>query len=377
MNNIISNNIIENINNQTGIKAYYDSCDKNDYRALAKNIYLSDSLWFTLAKKAKVEVAISLYHRALSNEQLDFALKDKRVWAKHSLIRKDSALYYAPFKKIDELIDSQWLSYDLAASWLYQDNNLSASQIRKIALSCKGRVLVRQLGNTQAFPDIDEVVALLNNNKKGLSHFDLDRVFFYRPELINYYDKLKASPFRVAFANSWHLDTLEDQLKILGRKTLNGNIKVWTTLLSNPYTKVEIVDMIRSIIDKESDFSDIKRALNRWELAPGSPLVMKYNNINTDIDKERANYFSFYNSIVDDNLSFKEKVNYSEKLLDRSLCDIKILDTSDIFYLNWPKISADISSQLALSYPAWRNFWSLINNWQGNLTELIIASKSL
>jgi hypothetical protein len=60
MNNIISNNIIENINNQTGIKAYYDSCDKNDYRALAKNIYLSDSLWFTLAKKLQYHYIIEL-----------------------------------------------------------------------------------------------------------------------------------------------------------------------------------------------------------------------------------------------------------------------------------------------------------------------------
>lgn len=377
MNKIISNNIIENINNQTAIKAYFDSCDKNDYKALAKNNYLSDSIWFTLAKKAKVEVAISLYHRALSKDQLDFALKDKRVWAKHSLIRKDSALYYASADKIDEIIDSQWFSYDLASSWLYQENRLSPAQIRKIALNCKGRVLVRQLGNTQAFPDIDEVVALLNNNKKGLSHFDLDRVFFHRAELINYYDKLKASPFRVAFANSWHLNSLEDQLKILGRKTLNGNIKVWTTLLSNPYTKIEIVDIIRTIINSESDFSDIKRALNRWELAPGSPLMVSYNYIYSDIDKERANYFSFCNSVVDDNLSFKEKVSYDDNLKDKSLSDIKISDTSDIFYLNWQKISDDISTQLDSSYQAWRNFWSLINSWHGNLAELTKASNSL
>lgn len=377
MNNIISKNIIENINNQTGIKAYFDSCDKNDYRALAKNNYLSEDLWFILAKKAKIEVAISLYHRDLSKDQLNFALSDKRVWAKHSLIRKDSALYYASEEIIDRVIDSNWLNYDLASSWLYQDNKLNSAQIRKIALNCKGRVLVRQLGNIEAFPDIDEVIELLNNNKKGLSHFDLDRVFFHRPELINYYDKLKASPFRVAFANSWHLDTLEDQLKILGRKTLNGNIKVWSTLLSNPYTKVEIVNIIRFIIDNENDYSDIKRALNRWDSAPGSPLVVKYNNINTDLDKERANYFSFYNSIVDDNLTFKEKVNYTNKLLDISLNEINLNDNSDVFYLNWPKITADISTQLSSSYPTWRNFWTLINNWHGNLAELINASKTL
>jgi len=377
MNNIISNNIIEKINNQTGIKAYYDSCDKNDYRALAKNNYLSEELWFILAKKAKIEVAISLYHRDLSNDQLNFALSDKRVWAKHSLIRKDSGLYYASEEIIDRVIDSNWLNYDLASSWLYQDNKLNSAQIRKIALNCKGRVLVRQLGNIEAFPDIDEVIELLNNNKKGLSHFDLDRVFFHRPELINYFDKLKASHFRVAFANSWHYDTLETQLKILGRKTLNGNIKVLSTLLANPYTKVEIVNIIRSIIDNENDYSDIKRALNRWDSAPGSPLVVKYNNINTDLDKERANYFSYYNSVVDDHLSFKEKVNYTNNLLDIPLNEINLNDNSDVFYLNWPKITADISTQLSASYPAWRNFWTLINNWHGNLAELINASKTL
>jgi hypothetical protein len=105
--------------------------------------------------------------------------------------------------------------------------------------------------------------------------------------------------------------------------------------------------------------------------------MVSYNYIYSDIDKERANYFSFYNSVVDDNLSFKEKVSYDDNLKDKSLSDIIISDTSDIFYLNWPKIADDISTQLDSSYQAWRNFWSLINSWHGNLAELTKASNSL
>ena len=241
--------------------------------------------------------------------------------------------------------------------------------------------MIRQLGNKDAYPDINEVVAKLLENKVGSNSWDLDPVFRKREDLIAHLTKFTAYNHRSAFAASWHLSNLDDQLFIFGKDTVKSNLSVWTSFLYNPYTKKEIVEKIRPHANKEGVRSDLYRALSKMDAAPGEPIVTPVDEINSPLERERAEYFSTYNCAYNSSLPWQEPYNYisinkSEEIdLDKLI--VENTKVHMLYYINWEKISLDLNRELSDNLQSWSNFWSLIDNWNGSLLELAHASNSL
>jgi hypothetical protein len=375
--NKIAHSIISQIDNNFAHESYYQINSKIEQAHLASNPNLSDGLWFKLANKSNIDTAIALYSRELTLSQLELALKDKRVYAKNSLIKYGFA--NAPENFIDEVLDSNWINPDLIKSWLHYGTGLNGRQIRLLADKIGGNLMIRQLGNKEAYPDIIEVVDKLLANKAGCNSWDLNPVFRKREELINHLTKFSSYNHRSAFAASWHLSDLDDQLYIFGKNTLKSNISVWTSFLCNPYTKLEIVEKIRPHAVKEGIRSDLFRALSRMDSAPGTPLSTPLDEIEDGLDRERAEYFSTYNSAYHGLLPWQEPYNYINKSEDIDISDL-IVESSKahmLYFINWEKVCTDLNLEMSNSIKSWSNFWSLIENWNGSLLELARASNSL
>ena len=375
--NKISHSIISEIDNNFAHESYYQIYSKNEYPHLASNSKLSDKLWFKLTSKSNIDTAIALYSRELTVPQLELALKDKRVYAKNSLIKYGFAK--APEAFIDEVLLSNWINTDLIKSWLHYGTGLNGRQIKLLADKIGGNIMIRQLGNKEAYPDINEVVDKLLSNKSGCNSWDLNPIFRKRDELVNHLNKFTSYNHRSAFAASWHLSNLNDQLFIFGKNTLKSNISVWTSFLYNPYTKKEIVEKIRPHAVKEGIRSDLFRALSRMDSAPGEPLTTPLEEITEAVDKERAEFFSTYNSAYHGLLPWQEPYNYINKLEDVDISNL-IVESSKahmLYFINWEKVCNDLNLELNANIKSWSNFWSLIDNWNGSLLELAQASNSL
>lgn len=377
--NKISGCIISHIDNINAHESYFQINSKAEYSHLAANPKLSTELWFKVATKSNIDTAIALYSRELSVAQLELALKDKRVYAKNSLIK--SGFANAPQSLIDEVISSNWVNNDLIKSWLHYGTGLNGRQIRLLADKIGGNTMIRQLGNKDAYPDINEVVTKLLENKVGSNSWDLDPVFRKREDLIVHLTKFTAYNHRSAFAASWHLSNLDDQLFIFGKDTVKSNLSVWTSFLYNPYTKKEIVEKIRPHAIKEGVRSDLYRALSKMDAAPGEAILTPVDDIKSPLERERAEYFSTYNCAYNSSLPWQEPYNYisinkSEEIdLDKLI--VENTKVHMLYYINWEKISLDLNRELSDNLQSWGNFWSLIDNWNGSLLELAHASNSL
>jgi hypothetical protein len=375
---MIIDNIIKNTDNLVAIESFYHSFNKDDYKSLAANKNISTDLWYKLANKANIDVAYNLYCRELNQSQIEFALKDKRKNARRAMLIM--GLSKADPNFIDKIIDENYFDSNEIAIWLYHKTGLSSHNIRTLANKVGGVNRIRVLQNKEAFPDIEEVVNYLLNENINLNGWDLNNLFRYRPELNKYIKKFKKYNIRSAFANSWNLTSLEDQLFIMNGKSISGNINVWISLLGNPYTKKEVIELMKPAIIKDGNRSDLYRSLNKWDLAPGKPLNKPLDKITSSIDKERAEYFSVFNSSYYSELPWTDKKEYSANLKNLSLEDINNLNegySSTIFSTNWQDIAKKLDEILKDSPSYWSNFWSLISNWNGNLRELAAASTKL
>lgn len=373
MRNYVVYNLIEKTKNLSSIYAFFQANGKEGYEALSRNKNLTIDLWAKMLTKAKINVATNLYSRELSEEQVEIALRDKRVYARRALLC--FGLGKVSESTVDKVINQPWVTEDMLKTLLHYGNNLTSSQRREASLKVGGGSLIRQLGNAEAFPDIVEVVALLKKYEYSLTPWDIAPVFEKRAELVKYMDDLSEQHFKNAFASSWNLVRTEDQWRVYGEAPrVEKNQTTWVNFLRNPYTCNEIVEKIMSNNLKKWH-KDFKSHLAVWSQAPGSPLTTELTKLTDEKDKERAVYFKKFHSFhrilpwESPDISRTQHVNLDKIYPNKG-------SGAWGYSTDWEKVDSDLSDLLT-SESSWLTFWSILPSWEGNLQELAETSAKL
>ena len=371
--NILEDQILSTTTNENAMHAFLAAFGKEGHEKLSRNKNLPLCIWKKLVTKAKIDVATNLYNRELSAEQLEIAIKDVRVYARRSLVLY--GLKGASEEFVERIIAEPWLNPDLIKSWLHYGTAMNGKHRRELSLKMGGTPQIRQLAYADAYPDILEVVSILQNNRYSLNMWDLAPVFDTRPELMNHIDELKSSEYRSAFASSWNLINPEHQLQIYGQNGIEGNINAWTNLLRNPYTSIEVFEKISSQNKKkwQKDFFTLSKV---WKDAPGKPLTLPLAQLVDPLDRERAEYFHKY-KFTRGNLPWSESKE-AEKL-KMPLDEIMVNNQKSSFFrysTDWVAIHSELDSIL-LTESSWQAFWSLLEKWQGSLKDLADTSAKL
>lgn len=375
--NFVLEQIIRETKNEISLHAFLHTFGKDGHESLSRNRHLPIGLWNTLVQKAKINVATNLYSRDLSEDQIKIALKDTRVYARRALLCHGVA--NATEETIDEILAKPWVTDEMLRTWLHYGNNLSAKHRRAASIRVGGSTQIRQLANQDAYPDIEEVISILKNQGYVYSPWDLSPVFEKRVEIMEHLDEKLISQYRVAIANSWNLISEENQWLVYGKDGVQGNIYAWTALMRNPYTKKEIVEKIRSHPKSRSRWQKEFKSLDAsWQSAPGEPLTRSVHQLETDSEKERAEYFKKYNSFYR-LLPWETSEENRKESVPLSAIKWKEQDQFRAFSrysTDWAQVDTELGKILTTE-SNWQAFWSLFETWNGSLQELAETSSRL
>jgi len=372
--NIMEDMILSTTRNEIAMHAFLANFGKEGHEKLSRNKNLPSCIWVKLVPKSKIDVATNLYSRNLSPEQLEIAVKDKRVYARRALVL--NGLRGASEEFVEKIMSEPWLNPDLIKSWLHYGTALTGKHRRELSQRVGGTAQVRQLSFSDAYPDINEVVTILQNNRYSLNMWDLAPVFDTRADLMHHIEELKSSEYRSAFASSWNLSNLEHQWKIFGQNGIEGNINAWTNLLRNPYTSTEVVEKINSQNKKKwhKDFESLSKI---WKDAPGKPLTLPVSELTDSLDRQRAEYFHKY-KFSRGTLPWEEAAKEANKvkpLLEEMLVNNQ-QSTFFRYSTDWEHVNQELD-KILLQESSWQAFWSLLEKWQGTVKDLAETSAKL
>ena len=367
--------LIPHMKTDCAIRAFYATLPKSYNWALSTNKSLPIDIWFKMVKGAKIEVAVNLYSRELTREQLSAALLDKRVNSIKSLIQY--GFKNADEELVERVLGSKWFNNDYARLWLNRGDSLTPEQRKKLALKVGGRELTMELINKSSFPDIEEVISLIN--QKEHATYNLHKLFQCRSELVNHLDSFSGNKIKTALATSWYLIDEDVQKKLFGKNTLNGNVNIWSSLLLNPATKINIGEMIYDKASKSDKFSNIFRSAEIWKRAPGEPLTKSVEEVDNPMERLRAEYFYPYSTSILELPWVLSKYNKSQSSEKVSLDKLpaQLGNHYDRFVIDWESAANDIEHLMSDTDKEWSIFWGLLPEWNQSLLSCLEAAKNV
>jgi hypothetical protein len=372
--------------------------------SLASNVNLHDDVWFKLVKKSKVPVVAALASQTLTDARLEAILKDKRVTVRNAII--NNGLRECTSAMADQVLSSGWFEPQNATMWLVR-NTVPATHLKHVALIENSNGMVARLADATLFSDKEAarlmVSARFKGNRAPIQHL-LDR----RPELVAEAAKAGSDNLHVleAAAGSRHLFDSDLFELILGSAqraggSSSGAFDVMMSLIANPNTPNTIIDTALESLSHHglrtwSRFRPVSNAAivdavrQRRLRNPGlGPLTVAWETT-SDLEKslvlESINNLSInrYPTLVEWN---REQRGYiqpqtssnanSVKVVEQTVPDVTpetlvLSDSGAQHKFNLKEIVSTIENELSPhGANAWVTFWTLIEDWQGTLRELI------
>ena len=377
---------------------------------LATNPDLDDSVWYKLTKKMKAPVVVALATGNLDSIRLAELLKEKRITVRNALFSK--GLSGCTEEMADMVIKAGWMTSDQARYWLVS-GSVPTSRIKQVAKVEQGSTLLHHLGNPDMFSE-SEAIELMSLPRMAFFRPALHRLFDMRPNLIQGAvatgtDRLHLLEAAVGSRHLYDRSVFEQILQIIeksGRQS-SASLEVLLTMLANPNTPNDIVE--RGL--KSAPQSTSYGTWARWRPASSQHMYVKLRDLRLQ-RKQRGSITTSWEFVEEEDKTF---VLESVKILganryptitdwirtqlgspsssgnnsvvqQASRQDTKTEYTTKNVVISeigaHHKITKEIVEELQvrldpLGVAGWSTFWSLVDTWQGTVSEIIDATVEL
>ena len=377
---------------------------------LAGNPDLDDAVWYKLTKKTKAPVVVALASGKLDRTRLAELLKEKRITVRNMIFSK--GLNGCTEEMADMVLNAGWMTSEQARYWLVS-GSVPASRIKQVAKIEQGSILLHHLGDPEMFSE-SEAIELMSLPRMAFFRPALHRLFDMRPSLIpaavvTGTERLHLIEAAVGSRHLFDRSIFEQVLQNIEKSGRNSSasLEVLLTMLANPNTPDDIVE--RGL--KSAPQSTSYGTWARWRPASSQHMYMKLKDLRSQ-RKERGSITTSWECVEEEDKVFvlesvkilganryptiaewvrtqlgsntSSGVNRGVQQVSRQVTQPEftsknvIISEIGVHHKITKEIVQELQDRLdPLGVAGWSTFWSLVDTWQGSVSEIIDATVEL